>query len=155
MIRVPYLLVLLLLSCIAIPVHAVSPKQIEDNILGEHGLTLQWLDNQNKGNRGSAKIFKKDDTLRIEGYQHETNDGQLNYLKINGTIKVISLRELEFKGTITTKVNYINDGLEYERTGTYLFKAWGKRRYWRMQTNRTQPDGDHDVTDYIDIHFKH
>ncbi len=124
--------------------------EVEQLVPGNHVLTLQWL--QNHQGVGKAKIFKKDGKILLEGYQEENYEGNLNYMTIKGTIKVISPRELEFEGKIVTRINYINDGLQHERNGKFLLKAWGKRQYWRMQ-KMTQPDKEHTVTDYIDIYF--
>ena len=71
-----------------------------------------------------------------------------------GTIVILKARELAFTGTITTRISYINGGREHVRKGKFTFRAHGKRRYWRMQNQREQPDGDAEVIDYIDIHFK-
>ena len=130
---------------------AFGADTLEQLVLGNHVLTLQWLQSQ-KG-LGKAKIFKKDGKMRIEGYQEDHYQGHLNYMTMDGTIKVISSRELAFEGKIVTRINYINDGLPHERNGKFLLKAWGERKYWRMQ-KMTQPDKEYTVTDYIDIHFE-
>jgi len=129
----------------------LNAGEVEQQVLGNHVLTLQWL--QNHQGVGKAKIFKKDGKILLEGYQEENYEGNLNYMTIKGTIKVISSRELEFEGKIITRISYINDGLQHERNGKFLLKAWGKRQYWRMQ-KMTQPDKEHTVTDYIDLHFE-
>jgi hypothetical protein len=128
-----------------------SAGDAEQLVLGNHILTLQWL--QNNNGLGKAKIFRQDGKILLEGYQEETYEGNLNYMTINGTIKIISPTELEFEGKIVTRINYINGGIPYERKGRFLLKAWGGRKYWRMQ-KMTQPDGEHTVTDYIDIFFE-
>ena len=131
------------------PVHAMDA--MEQLVLGNHVLTLQWLRNNN--GIGKARIFKKDGAIRIDGYQSERYDGELNFMSIQGTLRVISPKELEFTGKIVTRINYINSGTPHERNGTFQLKARGARKYWRMQ-NMTQPDGEHQVTDYIDIFFE-
>ena len=133
------------------PVMVFSAGDAEQLVLGNHILTLQWL--QNHVGLGKAKIFKQDGKIVLEGYQEETYEGNLNYMTINGTIKIINPTELEFEGKIVTRINYINGGIPYERKGRFLLKAWGGRKYWRMQ-KMTQPDGEHTVTDYIDIFFE-
>jgi hypothetical protein len=37
------------------------------------------------------------------------------------------------------------------RSGTFHFKATGKRRYWRMQEMDNPCDS---VTDYVDVYFR-
>lgn len=123
----------------------------EQLVLGNHVLTLQWLQNHN--GIGKAKIYKKNGKILIDGYQEEKYKGDLNYMSIQGTITIVNPKELEFEGKITTKINHFNSGVPYERNGKFLLKAWGNRKYWRMQ-NMTQPDGQYTVTDYIDIYFE-
>lgn len=129
---------------------AASEDNTERLVLGNHVLTLQWLQNHN--GIGKAEIYKKDGKILIDGYQEERYKGHLNYMSMHGTIKIISPRELEFEGKIVTDINYINAGIPYERNGKFLLRAWRHRKYWRMQ-NMTQPDGQYTATDYIDIYF--
>lgn len=146
-----YLTTIFIISLGLIPVMVCSADDIEQFVLGNHVLTLQWLQNHN--GVGKAKIFKKDGTLTLDGYQEEHYEGSLNYMKIDGTVKIINPKVLEFDGKIITRINYINNGVPYERKGRFILKAWGNRKYWRMQ-KMTQPDGEHTVTDYIDIFFE-
>lgn len=146
-----YLTTIFIISLGLIPVMVCSADDIEQFVLGNHVLTLQWLQNHNSV--GKAKIFKKDGTLTLDGYQEEHYEGSLNYMKIDGTVKIINPKVLEFDGKIITRINYINNGVPYERKGRFILKAWGNRKYWRMQ-KMTQPDGEHTVTDYIDIFFE-
>lgn len=134
-------------------IFAADLQQLADRLVGTRPLTLQWLDNFNQGNRGTLTITKKDGRLIASGYQEEQYQGERNWLRLNGVLTVINEQELELDGTIATRVSYINGGIEHERNGRFRFKAWGKRKYWRLQNNRTQPDNGHEVTDYIDIHF--
>jgi len=134
-----------------IPTMASAESSTETLVLGNHVMTLQWLQN-NKG-IGKAKIFKKDGIIHIDGYQEENYKGHLNFMSIKGTISILGPKELEFSGKIRTKINYLNNGVPYERSGKFLLKAWGNRKYWRMQ-NMVEPDGKHTVADYIDIYFQ-
>ena len=77
------------------------------------------------------------------------SDDKTDYLKMEGNITIVSERHLKFTGTILRKVHYLYDGKEYRRDGTFDFKAWGSRKYWRGQ-NMDTPDG----YDYIDIYFE-
>lgn len=40
---------------------------------------------------------------------------------------------MEFNGTISCLVSYLNNGKEYKRSGTFNFKARGQRKCWRLQ----------------------
>ena len=140
----------LIIVC-AFPRNSLSADDAENLVLGNHVLTLQWL-SFHKG-IGKATIYKKGGKIFIEGCQKENYEGHLNYMSIQGTIRIISPSELEFEGKIITKINDINSGVPYERNGKFLLKARGSRKYWRMQ-NMEQPDGNFTVTDYIDIFFE-
>ena len=135
------------------PVDAGDLRQFADRLVGTRPLTLQWLDSQNRGNRGTLTISRQDGRLIASGYQEDQYRGEHNWMRLNGVLTVVNERELELEGAITTRIGYINGGIEHERTGRFRFKAWGARRYWRLQNNRTQPDNGFEVTDYIDIHF--
>lgn len=151
-----YILIVIIFLGVLVPQALCG--QVSDSlrqaVLGEHALTLQWLDNQNHGKTGKCLITENKRKLKLDGHQEETVDCKKNFLKMAGTVSIRNARELKFHGTITTKVNYINGGKEHVRKGTFIFKVHGQRRYWRMQNGREQPDGDSQVTDYIDIHFK-
>ncbi len=112
---------------------------------GRHDLTLQWI---SWDKPGSVIITASDDGwYTIKGNQ----TGEKNaYLKINGRIKPVNDRELEFEGTIEHHVHIITSGEPCVRTGKQLFKATGTRKYWRLQ-NMISCDGT--TTDYVDIYF--
>lgn len=117
-------------------------------ISGEHALTLQWI---SWDIPGSVTITEAEGGwYKINGQQIDTKNNR-NYLKINGKIKPLSAAELEFDGTIESKVDMINAGKPCIRTGRKLFKATGTRKYWRLQDMINCEGGT--VTDYIDIYF--
>ncbi len=129
--------------------HRAEPPTLK---AGDYVLTLQWL--QNAGGVGKATLYPDPvNQWRIEGHQEERYMGDLNVMDVQGTIRVLNARELDFTGTITTRISYINHGAAYVRKGTFRMKAWGARKFWRMQ-NMTEPDGQDEVTDYIDLHFR-
>lgn len=112
---------------------------------GKHDLTLHWISWERPG---SVTITETEDNwYSIQGSQ---TDGKGNYLKINGRIKPITDRELEFDGKIETRVESINQGEPCIRLGSKLFKATGTRKYWRLQ-EMINCDGG--TTDYVDIYF--
>jgi len=112
---------------------------------GKHHLTLQWIESKQPG----TAILKKqpDDTYTIKG---EHKDSKGNYLTIDGKLEVISARELHFEGEVLTKVDHIYGGNVCKRAGKQVFKAYGKRKYWRMH-DKINCDGV--VRDYVDIFF--
>ena len=112
---------------------------------GKHSLTLQWI--EGKGSINFVKKGKSEFEVSGEQKSSKTED----FLKMEGVIQVRSSTELEFTGKIETQVSYINDGKVCLRDGKHTFKAYGKRKYWRMQ-DKINCDGK--VTDYIDIYFQ-
>ncbi len=113
---------------------------------GKHALTLQWIGWDKPG----SVIIQAGDAgwYTINGSQ---TDDKGNYLKVDGRIKILNNRELEFDGKIETRVDHINAGKPCIKTGKNLFKATGTRKYWRLQ-NMINCEGGA-VTDYIDIYF--
>ena len=68
-----------------------------------------------------------------------------NTLAINGTIKKVTEKHLNFDGEITQKIN----GTVYKRTSKTTFFNEGKGNFWRLQ-NKINSSG---FVDYIDIYF--
>jgi hypothetical protein len=48
-----------------------------------------------------------------------------------------------------TRVNHIKEGEAMYRSGIIIFKVQGNRQYWRLQNQ-----AEHEVIDYVVIHFK-
>lgn len=116
----------------------------EKKIVGNHLFSLQWIESKYYG---TCEIKKEGETLKCVAL-HES-DNKKDYLKMEGDITIVSDNHLRFTGTILRKVHYLYNGKEYRRSGTFDFKAWGTRKYWRGQDMNT-PDG----YDYIDIFFE-
>jgi hypothetical protein len=120
------------------------PKLATPTFKGRHNVTLQWI---SWDNPGSVIISPSDDGwYSIKGSQ--TNNEA--YLRIDGSIKPLNDRELEFNGTIEHNAHTVADGKPCVRTGNQLFKATGTRKYWRLQ-DMLSCDGT--TTDYVDIYF--
>lgn len=114
---------------------------------GEHALTLQWI---SWNDPGSVTIEEgSDGWYKISGSQFSKN--KENYLKINGRIKPITDRELEFEGVVESRIDHINKGEPCIKSGKQKFIATGSRKYWRLE-NLLNCEGNM-VTDYIDIYF--
>ena len=129
------------------PVTASNLTPLEQKVVGNHMLSLQWISWDYFGN---AKITKEaDGRLKCVGEQL-SKEHPGDYLKLDGYITIVSALHLQFTGTIKTKVYHLNGGEEYVREGTFDFKSTQGRKYWREQEMKG-PDG---VTDYVDIYFK-
>lgn len=114
---------------------------------GRHNFTLQWI---GWDNPGKAQISKKSDgTYTIKGEQRNVDSAE--FVTIDGTLKVLTPRELLFEGTIQSKINYLNKGEVCDRTGTYHFFAKGTRKYWRLQEMENCQGNN--AVDYVDIFF--
>lgn len=124
---------------------------LERKVVGKHMLSLQWISWEYFGTCNITK--QPDGTLRCKGEQLSRGDDSHigDYLKIDGTVRIVSALELEFTGTIRTKIYHINRGEEVLREGTFTFLSTNGRKYWRLQQMKNPAD---ECTDYIDIYFK-
>ena len=101
--------------------------------------------------------FTSDETAGFSGTVNFENTGRdlyeisgnaksgKNTLAINGTIKKVTEKHLNFDGEITQKIN----GTVYKRTSKTTFFNEGKGSFWRLQ-NKINSSG---FVDYIDIYF--
>ena len=121
------------------------PEKPYPTLAGKHALTLQWISWDKPGSvtivPGEAGWYS------IQGRQ---NGEQGNYLIIDGKIRPLNNRELEFNGKIEHNVHSLNGSEPCIRTGEQLFKATGTRQYWRLQN---MISCDSNTTDYVDIYF--
>lgn len=130
-------------------IQKLPPKEAESpypTFPGKHALTLQWISWDRPGSVSITEGYNG--WHSIHGSQ---TDNKGNYLKIDGRIKPLNNRELEFEGKIETRVDHINAGESCIRTGKKLFKATGTRKYWRLQDMINCEGGM--ITDYVDIYF--
>lgn len=128
-----------------------QPQTLESKVIGKHLLSLQWI---SWNYFGTCNITRQPDgTLRCKGEQLSRGDDSHigDYLKIDGTVRIISALELEFTGTIRTKIWHIAKGEEVVRQGTFTFLSTQGRKYWRLQDINNPVD---DCADYVDIYFK-
>ncbi len=112
---------------------------------GKHPITLQWISWDNPGFVNVTPLANG--WYLISGTQNNTSG---DYLKIEGKIKRLSQKELEFEGRIETLVSGINSDQPCIKEGKQTFYAKGKRKYFRLQ-NMTSCEGGM-VVDYIDIY---
>jgi hypothetical protein len=120
--------------------------KFQRNLIGQHGLTLQWI---SWDFRGIIKITEEDKVLKIKGEQ-KSKDNKGDYVSIDGVLDIINDREIKFTGKITTKVHYNNEGNPCEKDGVYTFKRTGTRKYFRLQEMKNCDDV---VVDYVDLYF--
>ena len=121
-----------------------NPVNNDGGFTGTHALSLQWI---GWDKPGSATIIPaQNGWYTITGRQEKNED----YLRINGRIRPLNERELEFEGEIETLVTHLNNGQPCLKTGKRLFKATGDRQYWRLQ-DMNNCEGS--TLDYIDIYF--
>ena len=114
-------------------------KQFAD-LSGTHKLSFSD-DDGNKLN-GSVNFTKKGrDEYSVSG---SANSGK-NKLNIDGTIKRVSEKHLNFDGKISQNIG----GAAYERSKATTFLDEGKGKYWRLQ-DKVNGQG---FVDYIDISF--
>ncbi|GAA4807136.1 hypothetical protein [Lysobacter hankyongensis] len=120
-------------------------------LVGEHLLTLQWIGWGDLSGAGRLSVEDSGDTLSASGEQLGSGDNAGDYLRMSGRIVSASRDGFVFEGDIAIRVHHNADGAECKRSGTFHFKATGKRRYWRMQEMDNPCDG---VTDYVDVYFR-
>jgi len=138
---------ILILIFITLPILSFSQSNINEKIVGNHLLSLQWI---SWDYFGDAKIMstKEENLYEIDGIQKSKEND--DYLKIKGTLTALSDKHLIFNGTIETSVYHINNGKPCIRNGKFNFKVSGQRKYWRLQEMNNPCDG---VADYVDIYF--
>ena len=139
------------ISLAAFVVPAQQKTDINDTdaakmLVGRHKLSLQWI---SWDYFGVATVTNTRGAYSLRGEQKGC--GNMDFVKIDGTITTIEAKEFTFNGKITLQISHINDGHSCEREGKFTFKITGKRKYWRLQ----QMDNPCDpVTDYVDIYFR-
>lgn len=119
----------------------VVSDEAYERLINNKGINLQWLWTDR---RGTLKAVDDNGLIRIQG--GNTQDG--GSLQIKGDILSVSMESLTFRGTILI-LDAPDKGRRCERTGTFEFRASGKRQYWRLQQMQTCDR----LTDYVDIYF--
>jgi len=142
----PRWLILLALPALAQDVKTVIKDEAAKKLLlGEHKLSLQWLDKA----PGKAIVIEKNGTLSLNGEAKEQKGPGL--VRIDGVVTEVAAKTFKFRGTIVTQVSYLNGGKPCERKGDFDFLIKGPRAFWRMQ----QMDNPCDqAADYVDIYWK-
>lgn len=119
-----------------------SPDSIK---AGTHPITLQWIGWDKPGQASVTPLGNG--WYNISGRQ--INDKK-EYLNIEGKIKRVSEKELEFNGTVETLVQGNNGGKPCIKKGLQHFTATGSRKYFRMKDMQNCEGGA--LVDYVDIY---
>jgi len=127
---------------------AFSQNKLDEKLVGEHMLSLQWISWDKFGKVFISKTEKESEYEIIGAQRSEENS---DYLSIEGTLTAADDTEFTFTGVIETRISHINKGEVCKRDGIFKFKVKGKRKYWRLQEINNPCDG---VADYVDIYFK-
>lgn len=116
-----------------------SVNKIRERYVGDHLFSCYFIGADEQF--GKVTIQETDGVFHLNG-KHEK---QGNSVKIEGTIKILSLRKFEFTGTITAyNKSEANPSCVWK--GTTLFWASGSRKYWRTQDqNCFTHTGDMDI----------
>ncbi len=115
-------------------------------LLGRHMLSLQWI---SWDEFGRADVTEKNGVLSLKGVQK--GRGNNDILEIEGVITEVNRYDFRFKGKISIRVSYNNNGEKCIREGEMTFKITGKRKYWRLQEMENPCE---EIIDYVDIYFR-
>ena len=142
------LLAFVVLTLVCGAAYASQAKELdkaEQNLLGEHMFSLQWI---SWDKFGTATVTRKSDGgLYVNARQELDSD----YAALKGDVRVIDTKEFTVTGELVTCVSHINGGKPCVRDGTFTFKTKGGRKYWRIQEMDNPCD---ELVDYVDIYFK-
>ncbi|WP_461208387.1 lysozyme inhibitor LprI family protein [Desulfocurvus sp. DL9XJH121] len=112
------------------------------DLLGEHGLRLQWLAGAASGR---AVVRDRDGVLLLSGSQRKGDDELL----VQGHIQSVGRDSFVLNGSLTTRIGFLNDGEPCVRKGVMRFARKGGRPFWRMQGIVNPCCG---VSDYVDLY---
>ena len=112
---------------------------------GKHPITLQWISWDKPGEVALEPL--DDNWYSITGSQKNKYGDEL---KIEGKIRRLSEKKLEFEGEIITKVSANNNGEPCIKNGKQLFYAKGNRKYFRLQNMINCEENM--LLDYVDIY---
>jgi hypothetical protein len=133
-------------STAALP--AVKATEVRDltaleKLRGNAGLTLQWIDWEN---RGILEVSQRGEVVHLKGMQ-AAPDGK-GRLELEGDVLSIDTGHFIFRGRIAI-IDTPDSGRSCVKNGDSEFAITQGRKYWRMREFEWC-DG---LTDYIDIYF--
>ena len=115
-------------------------------LLGDHSLSLQWV---SWDHPGKATIKNKAGVYSLLGSQKSRSN--TDFVIVDGTISSVNAKEFTFVGEIITQVSHINGRKPCKRSGEFIFRITGKRKYWRMQQIDNPCEA---VADYVDLYLR-
>ncbi|QSQ23251.1 hypothetical protein JY651_50660 [Pyxidicoccus parkwayensis] len=124
----------------------VNDAKAKEQLLGEHGVTLQWI--EEGGKRGKAQVTEENGLMKL---QAEQKDAKGNYVTVEGVIERVDAKSFVLVGKVETQVDYIAGGKACPREGRFTFRITGKRKYWRM---KEMDNPCEDVVDYVDVYLR-
>lgn len=113
-----------------------------EKLLGRHLLRLQWLSGELPG---EAVIENRNGVYWLNGVQGSGG----NQLLIKGWISTVRADNFTFHGTVTTTLDFLNEGKPCVRSGQMWFVRKDGRPFWRLQSINSPCSG---VSDYIDLY---
>lgn len=113
--------------------------------MDSHYFSLQWISWDYYGKVEFSKGESDNTYIAKGGQKSENND---DYIEIEGVITPVNEKHLMFDSVIISKVYHMNKACK--REGIFNFKAFGERKYWRLQEIVNPCDSG---ADYIDIFF--
>jgi len=113
--------------------------------IGKHVFTLDRISNKKRGSVTITKITTY--CYRIKGYQ---DDGNGNYVCIDGFLNPLKKGTLKFTGEITSRLSINKCEEEYYKKGEFTFLCIPGRNFWRLQ--EADLSGERRI-DYLDILF--
>lgn len=121
-----------------------SDSAAEKRLLGRHMFSLQWISWKKFG---TATVSRNEEGRLLIDARQALNGDEVT---LTGQLSTIDAQTFVVDGELRTKVSHINGGNVCARSGSFTFKATGKRKYWRLQEMENPCDG---VVDYVDIYF--
>ena len=127
----------------AVPPTVIHDKAALERLMGNEGVTLQWIDWNRRGDLG---VTMPGGTLFLKGGQHAASGP--GTLTLDGRVTEIDKAQFRFHGRIVIR-DTPDAGRTCVRDGDFTFAITQKRHYWRLQ-EMEMCDG---LTDYVDIYF--
>ena len=119
-----------------------------DRLVGKHGLTLQWIGVEPKG---EIVAYENLGLLYLWGWQDGFGNAAGDSIDIDGWITEVGANYFRLKGKVVYRVAALTGDKTCGREGDFLFSRAAGRDYWRLEPF-TKPCGDWDQ--YIDVYLR-
>lgn len=129
------------------PLAPVKATEVRDplalrKLMGNSGLTLQWIDWEK---RGRIAATKKGEVVHLSGSQSGANGA---VLAVEGDVLAIDTKHFILRGRIAI-TNTPDPGRSCLKEGDHEFAITQNRKYWRLR----EFEWCDELTDYVDIYF--